>query len=99
MYEWATETVAGYDLPVRVRLAVQSPSSAAELQLLEVVSALLSDPKAALDEPTTARSAMPTSSVCTTSSCGLARNGMGVVYVSHRLPEALDVAGSRHRPA
>ena len=91
MYEWATETVAGYDLPVRAAARVES-LSAAELQLLEVVSALLSDPKVLLlDEPTTALGHADVQRLHALIR-GLARNGMGVVYVSHRLPEVLDVA-------
>ena len=91
MYEWATKTLAEYDLDVRAATHVES-LSAAQLQLLEVVSALLSRPKALLlDEPTTA---LGHADVVRLHDLirGLAASGLGIVYVSHRLPEVLDVA-------
>ena len=89
--EWAAAKLAEFDLDVPLRAPAGS-LSLAQRQLLEVVKALLARPKVLLlDEPTTA--------------LGLdeierlhalvferSRAGVGIVYVSHRLPEALGVA-------
>lgn len=91
MYEWATETLAEFELDVRAAARVEA-LSAAQLQLLEVVSALLSRPKALLlDEPTTALGHADVQRLHQLIR-NLAQRGMGIVYVSHRLPEVLDVA-------
>ena len=91
MYEWATDILADYDLDVRAAARVET-LSAAQLQLLEVVSALLSRPKALLlDEPTTALGHADVQRLHELIR-RLARDGMSIVYVSHRLPEVLDVA-------
>jgi ribose transport system ATP-binding protein len=66
--------------------------SAAQLQLLEIVSSLLPQPKVLLlDEPTTALGHADVQRLHTLIRT-LAAGGMGIVYVSHRLPEVLDVA-------
>jgi ribose transport system ATP-binding protein len=91
MHGWATEQLARYDLGVRAMARIES-LSAAQLQLLEIVQALLPDPKVLLlDEPTTALGHDDVQRLHALIR-GLAARGIGVVYVSHRLPEVLDVA-------
>jgi ribose transport system ATP-binding protein len=91
MFEWSTEKLAEYELDIRAAARIES-LSAAELQMLEVVSALLSDPKVLLlDEPTTALGHADVQRLHAWIRI-LAGRGMGVVYVSHRLPEVLEVA-------
>ena len=91
MYGWAREQLAEYELDVRVSAPVES-LSAAHQQLLEVVSALLSRPKVLLlDEPTTALGHADVQHLHDLIR-RLAADGMAIVYVSHRLPEVLDVA-------
>jgi ribose transport system ATP-binding protein len=89
--EWAAARLAEFDLDVPPAAPAGS-LSLAQRQLLEVVKALLARPKVLLlDEPTTA--------------LGLdeierlhalvferSRAGVGIVYVSHRLPEVLEIA-------
>ena len=73
--------------------------SLAERQLLEVVKALLARPKVLLlDEPTTA---LGPEEVERLHALVLeqSRAGVGIVYVSHRLPEVLGIADRDHRPA
>jgi ribose transport system ATP-binding protein len=91
MYEWATEKLHQYELGFAAATPIQS-LSAAELQMLEVVSALLPQPKVLLlDEPTTALGHADVERLHTLIR-DLAARGMAIVYVSHRLPEVLDVA-------
>jgi ribose transport system ATP-binding protein len=91
MYGWATEMLARYQLDIRAAARIET-LSAAQLQMLEVVSALLSRPKVLLlDEPTTALGHAEVQRLHTLIR-ELAAGGMAVVYVSHRLPEVLDVA-------
>ncbi len=91
MQRWARETLARFDLD----LSTSAPTgslSLAERQLLEVVKALLTRPKVLLlDEPTTA---LGPDAVARLHELvvGQARAGVGIVYVSHRLPEVLAVA-------
>jgi ribose transport system ATP-binding protein len=90
MKRWAREKLAEYELD----LFPDAPTAyltQAQRQLFEVVKALMGDPKVLLlDEPTTALGPDEveilhrTIRVC-------ADKGMGVVYVSHRLPEVLSV--------
>jgi ribose transport system ATP-binding protein len=88
---WAAETLAEF----RLELSAAAPTGAlslAERQLLEVVKALLTRPKVLLlDEPTTALGpdAVEQLHMLVVEQ---ARQGVGVVYVSHRLPEVLAVA-------
>ena len=64
----------------------------AERQLFEVAKALVSDPKVLLlDEPTTALGPDEVEALHRTVAACRAR-GVGVVYVSHRLPEVLEIA-------
>jgi ribose transport system ATP-binding protein len=91
MEEWAAAKLAEYRLDV-ASTAVVGTLSLAERQLLEVVKALLAEPKVLLlDEPTTALGPEEVAQLHTLvlERC---RAGVGVVYVSHRLPEVLGIA-------
>jgi ribose transport system ATP-binding protein len=89
--EWAASKLAEFKLDVPVTAATAS-LSLAERQLLEVVKALLARPKVLLlDEPTTALGPEEVSQLHE-----LVHEqrtaGVGIVYVSHRLPEVLGIA-------
>ncbi|RPJ27977.1 MAG: sugar ABC transporter ATP-binding protein [Chloroflexi bacterium] len=91
MKKWATQALAAYELD----LFPDAPTghlTLAQRQLFEVVKALLGDPKVLLlDEPTTALGPDEVDLLHRTiRAC--AESGVGVVYVSHRLPEVLTVA-------
>jgi ribose transport system ATP-binding protein len=91
MKKWATETLAAYELD----LFPDAPTgylTLAQRQLFEVVKALIGNPKVLLlDEPTTALGPDEVDLLHRTiRAC--ADRGVGVVYVSHRLPEVLTVA-------
>jgi ribose transport system ATP-binding protein len=91
MKKWAREILAEYELD----LFPDAPTAfltQAQRQLFEVVKALISNPKVLLlDEPTTALGPSEVDILHNTiRAC--ARRGVGVVYVSHRLPEVLSVA-------
>jgi ABC-type sugar transport system ATPase subunit len=91
MEEWAAATLEEFELDVPVTALVGS-LSLAQRQLLEVVKALLAEPKVLLlDEPTTA---LGPEEVAQLHGLVLERSGagVGVVYVSHRLPEVLGIA-------
>jgi ribose transport system ATP-binding protein len=91
MHEWAEETLSGFGLDLDVSARAGS-LSLAERQLLEVAKALLTRPKVLLlDEPTTA---LGPDAVAHFHALVLeqARAGVGILYVSHRLPEVLAVA-------
>ncbi len=91
MTGWAETTLAQFGLEIRVDAAAGS-LSLAERQLLEVAKALLTLPKALLlDEPTTALGPEGVEHLHTLM-LEQARNGVAIVYVSHRLPEVLAVA-------
>src|SRR5919199_2276207 len=91
MDQWAAATLQEFELDVPVTAAVGS-LSLVQRQLLEVVKALLAKPKVLLlDEPTTA---LGPAEVEQLHKLVLERSaaGVGVVYVSHRLPEVLGIA-------
>src|SRR5581483_5519781 len=91
MEGWASATLGEFGLDLRSGAAVGS-LSLAQRQLLEVVQALLGRPKVLLlDEPTTA---LGPEDVARLHALVLeeSRGGVGVVYVSHRLPEVLGIA-------
>ena len=91
MQRWAEETLAAFDLDLSVT-AVTGSLSLAERQLLEVAKALLTRPKVLLlDEPTTALGPEEVDRFHTLV-FERARAGVGIVYVSHRLPEVLAIA-------
>lgn len=90
---WARRLLMELDLDLE--LFPDAPAGAltlAERQLFEVAKALVSDPKVLLlDEPTTALGPHEVEALHrTVDACR--RRGVGVVYVSHRLPEVLEVA-------
>ena len=91
MQEWAAANLAefGLDLPVT---ATARSLSLANRQFLEVVKVLLARPKVLLlDEPTTA---LGPEEVERLHALVLeqSRSGVGIAYVSHRLPEVLGIA-------
>lgn len=90
MKKWALEKLAEYDLD----LFPDAPTAfltQAQRQLFEVVKALMGNPKVLLlDEPTTALGPDEVELLHRTiRAC--ADRGVGVIYVSHRLPEVLSV--------
>ena len=88
---WATATLEEFKLELPVNAVVRS-LSLAQRQLLEVVKALLARPKVLLlDEPT---NALGPAEVEQLHELVLERGraGVGIVYVSHRLPEVLGIA-------
>jgi ribose transport system ATP-binding protein len=91
MEEWAAGRLEEFKLDLPVTAAVGT-LSLAQRQLLEVVKALLARPKVLLlDEPTTA---LGPEEVEQLHKLVLERStsGVGIVYVSHRLPEVLGIA-------
>jgi ribose transport system ATP-binding protein len=91
MEEWAAARLGEFGLDVP-RTAPAGSLSLAQRQLLEVVKVLLAKPKVLLlDEPTTA---LGPDDVARLHALVLeqSRAGVGVVYVSHRLPEVLGIA-------
>jgi ribose transport system ATP-binding protein len=91
MTSWAADTLAEFELDLRPRARTGS-LSLAERQLLEVVKALGSEPRVlVLDEPTTALGPEGVERLHALILEQVAR-GVGVIYVSHRLLEVLDVA-------
>lgn len=92
MKKWAIDILAKYELH---NVFADMPVAMLELedrQRLEVTKALLSDPKVLLlDEPTTALGPEGVAWLHQTI-LKCAQQGMGIIYVSHRLPEVLSVA-------
>jgi ribose transport system ATP-binding protein len=90
---WARKLLAEFDLDLE--LFPDAPArflSLADRQLFEVAKALVTDPKVLLlDEPTTALGPDEVAALHRTVVACRDR-GVGVVYVSHRLPEVLEVA-------
>ncbi len=90
---WARKLLAEFDLDLE--LFPDAPAGTltlAERQLFEVAKALVSDPKVLLlDEPTTALGPDEVEDLHRTIAACRDR-GVGVVYVSHRLPEVLEIA-------
>ncbi|HEX6658750.1 MAG TPA: ATP-binding cassette domain-containing protein, partial [Ilumatobacter sp.] len=91
--KWARHVLAEFDLDLE--LSPDAPVATltmAERQLFEVAKALVNEPKVLLlDEPTTALGPEEVEALHrTVRACK--RRGVGVVYVSHRLPEVLEVA-------
>ena len=91
--KWARKLLAEFDLDLE--LFPDAPAgflSLAERQLFEVAKALVTNPKVLLlDEPTTALGPDEVEALHRTV-VACKQRGMGVVYVSHRLPEVLEVA-------
>jgi ribose transport system ATP-binding protein len=91
MVRWAEEQLAPFNLGISPTSAVGNLTPA-HRQFVEVVKALLSNPRVLLlDEPT---STLDYDGVAHLTSLvrDLTAKGTGVVYVSHRLPEILDLA-------
>jgi ribose transport system ATP-binding protein len=90
MEEWAAAKLEEFGLAVPTAAVVGS-LSLAERQLLEVIKALLGRPKVLLlDEPTTALGPEDVERLHAVV-FEQSRAGVGIVYVSHRLPEVLDI--------
>ncbi|CAN5790480.1 hypothetical protein BH23ACT4_BH23ACT4_13980 [soil metagenome] len=91
--KWARRVLAEFDLDLE--LFPDAPAgflTLAERQLFEVAKALVTNPKVLLlDEPTTALGPDEVEALHRTV-IACRRRGVGVVYVSHRLPEVLEVA-------
>lgn len=88
---WAADELAPFDLGISATATVQDLTPA-HRQFVEIVKALLSNPRVLLlDEPT---STLDLKGVEKLSELvrGLTAKGTGVIYVSHRLPEILDLA-------
>src|SRR5215210_3073043 len=91
MAKWAAATLEEFGLDVPVKARVRS-LSLARRQLLEVVKALLARPKVLLlDEPTTALGPQEVEQLHALVH-ERSRAEVGIVYVSHRLPEVLGIA-------
>ncbi len=91
MDRWAADRLAEFDLDISPTAPAGS-LSLAERQLLEVVKALLPQPKVLLlDEPTTALGPEDVDRLHALVH-ERSRAGVGIVYVSHRLPEVLGIA-------
>lgn len=90
---WARRLLADFDLDIELFPDVPAGFlTLAERQLFEVAKALVTDPKVLLlDEPTTALGPDEVEALHRTV-LACKRRGVGVVYVSHRLPEVLEVA-------
>ncbi len=91
--KWARRLLADFDLDLE--LFPDSPAgflTLADRQMFEVAKALVSNPKVLLlDEPTTALGPDEVEALHRTVAACRDR-GVGVVYVSHRLPEVLEIA-------
>jgi ribose transport system ATP-binding protein len=91
--KWARRVLGELDLDIE--LFPDAPAGAltlAQRQLFEVAKALISNPRVLLlDEPTTALGPDEVAALHRTVAACKER-GVGVVYVSHRLPEVLEIA-------
>ena len=91
--KWARKLLADFDLDLE--LFPDAPAgflTLAERQLFEVAKALATNPKVLLlDEPTTALGPDEVEALHRTI-VACRKRGVGVVYVSHRLPEVLEIA-------
>src|SRR6266487_270625 len=91
MEKWAASTLDEFGLNVSVKAGVGT-LSLVQRQLLEIVKSLLARPKVLLlDEPTTALGPQEVEQLHALVR-ERSRAGVGIVYVSHRLPEVLGIA-------
>jgi ribose transport system ATP-binding protein len=90
---WARRVLAEFDLDLELFPDAHAGAlTLADRQLFEVAKALVSDPSVLLlDEPTTALGPHEVEALHRTIAACRDR-GVGVVYVSHRLPEVLEIA-------
>ncbi|MGZ8571100.1 MAG: sugar ABC transporter ATP-binding protein [Actinomycetota bacterium] len=91
--KWARRVLTELDLDLELFPDAPAGSlSLADRQLFEVAKALVNDPLVLLlDEPTTALGPHEVEALHRTLA-GCRERGVGVVYVSHRLPEVLEIA-------
>ena len=91
--KWARRILAALDLDIELFPDIPAGFlTLAERQLFEVAKALVSRPRVLLlDEPTTALGPYEVEALHRTV-LACRDQGMGIVYVSHRLPEVLEVA-------
>lgn len=91
--KWARKLLADFDLDLELFPDLPAAfMTLAERQLFEVAKALVTDPIVLLlDEPTTALGPDEVEALHRTV-LACKERGVGVVYVSHRLPEVLEVA-------
>ena len=90
MEDWATSVLEPFDLQVPASAPMGS-LPLAQRQMLEVIKALQSEPKVlVMDEPTTSLGPEEVERLHALA-LDLAAKGVGVIYVSHRLPEVLSV--------
>ncbi len=91
--KWARQLLSEFDLDLELFPDVPAGFlTMAERQLFEVAKALVTHPRVLLlDEPTTALGPDEVDALHRTI-VACRKQGMGVVYVSHRLPEVLEVA-------
>ena len=91
--KWARRLLAEFALDIELFPDIPAGMlTLAERQLFEVAKALVTDPKVLLlDEPTTALGPYEVEALHRTV-LACKERGVGVVYVSHRLPEVLEVA-------
>lgn len=91
--KWARKLLADFDLDIELFPDVPAGwLTMADRQLFEVAKALVTNPKVLLlDEPTTALGPDEVEALHRTI-VACKERGVGVVYVSHRLPEVLEVA-------
>jgi ribose transport system ATP-binding protein len=91
--KWSRELLADFDLDLELFPdALAGFLTLAERQLFEVAKALVTNPKVLLlDEPTTALGPDEVEALHRTV-VACRRRGVGVVYVSHRLPEVVEIA-------
>jgi ribose transport system ATP-binding protein len=91
MGAWAREQLLRFGVETDPKATVGSLSPA-QRQFIEIVKALLSDPKVLLlDEPTSTLDIEGVRKL-TELIRGLTAKGTGILYVSHRLPEILELA-------
>jgi ribose transport system ATP-binding protein len=91
MNQWAQEQLDAFEMPFRSTVLL-SDLTPAHRQFVEIIKGLLNNPQVLLlDEPT---STLDYAGVTKLSGMirELTAQGTGVVYVSHRLPEILDLA-------
>jgi ribose transport system ATP-binding protein len=90
---WARRVLSGFDLDLELFPDVPAGAlTLAERQLFEVAKALITHPLVLLlDEPTTALGPHEIEALHRTLAEHRGR-GVGIVYVSHRLPEVLEIA-------